>query len=284
MKTLYCTFEGCSSVADMRGRELCRKHYGQLHRADALPEMGLCVFEGCSKTANFRGRCVKHRAVDYPEYFDPLRNAFKGVNLDESGKSRQCAEPGCGGDAYCKGLCKKHYTASKRPAYISPNKDESGVFKKCSASEGCDRDAISKGLCYKHWERVNRNGSDVLEDPMSPCPVPRCAGLKKHAVTPLCKKCNSFRHRYSLTVEGVIYWYEPSRRVCANSGCKSVENLHMDHDHACCPYGSLKGRVASCGKCVRGWLCRSCNTSLGMLQENPQIIRGLLEYLQGFKD
>ena len=35
----------------------------------------------------------------------------------------------------------------------------------------------------------------------------------------------------------------------------------VDHDHSCC-----KNR--SCGYCVRGVLCTSCNTAIGMLKEN----------------
>lgn len=36
--------------------------------------------------------------------------------------------------------------------------------------------------------------------------------------------------------------------------------FHIDHDHSCCNGGT------SCGKCIRGLLCRSCNMSLGHVE------------------
>ena len=36
---------------------------------------------------------------------------------------------------------------------------------------------------------------------------------------------------------------------------------HVDHDHDCC---KMKNR--SCGRCVRGLLCHSCNVSLGHIE------------------
>lgn len=279
MKDLYCTFEGCKDIADLRGRELCRRHYSRLAKSKSLPDLGECIEPGCLRNANFRGYCLAHRWIHYPEYFKKHENASKGINVDENGDRRACSIKSCEGLTHCKGLCKKHYTASKRPEYVSPNKLPSGEKAECRAIEGCNRMAISSGLCYKHWERVNRNGSEVLDNPMSPCPVPGCENLKKHTVTPLCSKCTAFRHRYSLSVERVIELFDPATRVCGNTGCASTERLHLDHDHACCPKGKHRGRVSSCGDCVRGWLCHHCNVSLGMLQENPRKIQGLLVYL-----
>lgn len=278
LNTLYCTFENCSDVAKVRGRELCGKHYQSLHKAGLLPELGDCSESGCEKLSNFRGFCKKHRAVHFPQYFKPLANASKEVNVARDGARKKCSEVNCLNTAHCKGLCAKHYESSRRPIYESPNFDKSGNRKTCNASEGCDRKAVSKGFCYRHWERLNRHGSDVLPPSMEPCPVPGCPNERKK-ITPLCKTCNGYRHRYSLTVEEVVWWFQPANRVCGNEGCGSSEKLHMDHDHSCCPAGSLKGRVSSCGECVRGWLCASCNVSLGLLQENPRRIQGLLDYL-----
>src|ERR1700744_5420538 len=37
--------------------------------------------------------------------------------------------------------------------------------------------------------------------------------------------------------------------------------IHVDHDHACC---QRKNR--SCGKCIRGLLCHTCNIALGHIE------------------
>jgi hypothetical protein len=47
----------------------------------------------------------------------------------------------------------------------------------------------------------------------------------------------------------------------------------IDHDHSCCP-----GRY-SCGHCVRGVLHRSCNTVLGLLNDNPAAFQNAAAYL-----
>jgi hypothetical protein len=59
--------------------------------------------------------------------------------------------------------------------------------------------------------------------------------------------------------------------------CGSADRLHIDHDHDCCPTGASP---RSCGKCVRGVLCHSCNTALGLLQESPDRIEALLKHVQ----
>lgn len=54
---------------------------------------------------------------------------------------------------------------------------------------------------------------------------------------------------------------------CAICGSKrNGLRLPVDHDHSCCP-----GRK-SCGKCIRGILCVRCNTIIGFLEKNSELV------------
>lgn len=52
--------------------------------------------------------------------------------------------------------------------------------------------------------------------------------------------------------------------------------LVVDHDHACCPN-------TSCGRCVRGLICTTCNTALGLMRDDPGALRRLAEYIERVK-
>jgi hypothetical protein len=49
---------------------------------------------------------------------------------------------------------------------------------------------------------------------------------------------------------------------------------HVDHNHRCCP------GVKSCGKCLRGLLCNSCNHGLGSFRDDPDALERAARYLR----
>jgi hypothetical protein len=57
-------------------------------------------------------------------------------------------------------------------------------------------------------------------------------------------------------------------------GCKAHEARNIDHNHQCCsgPF--------SCGKCVRGLLCRNCNFALGLMQDDVSVMLSLIDYIR----
>lgn len=91
-------------------------------------------------------------------------------------------------------------------------------------------------------------------------------------------------YRFGITLEQFNEILEQQGGLCAI--CKKlpgkdrswtgepVSRLSVDHDHTCC----LGKR--SCGKCVRGLLCKSCNTALGLLGDDVEGLRRALAYLE----
>jgi len=61
----------------------------------------------------------------------------------------------------------------------------------------------------------------------------------------------------------------------------------IDHDYTCCPsspknieYKSGRGhQTKACGRCVRGLLCKACNTGLGMFMDNTEYLVAAIRYL-----
>lgn len=49
--------------------------------------------------------------------------------------------------------------------------------------------------------------------------------------------------------------------------------LVVDHDHSCCPGNK------SCGGCIRGLICHSCNVAEGFLRGDPQRAYALADYM-----
>src|ERR1051326_4115111 len=57
--------------------------------------------------------------------------------------------------------------------------------------------------------------------------------------------------------------------ICAKP--LTVETAEVDHDHEIC--GHRQAMKPYCDKCVRGILCGSCNTAIGKLRDNPDLMR-----------
>ena len=61
---------------------------------------------------------------------------------------------------------------------------------------------------------------------------------------------------------------------CGRPRRKGGRDLAVDHDHSCCP-----GRT-SCGECIRGLLCWTCNKMLHHVMDSPEVVERGAEYLR----
>ena len=191
-------------------------------------------------------------------------------------KPKVCSFQDCGRKVIAKGLCSGHYQQRAKGNELIPLKDQS-VVTICSGPE-CDRLAAARGMCRSHYAQWKRSGKTwkFIEipavDPLRICAVNDC-DKSAGSQYPVCYTHRSNARRYSMTDED--YFRNRNKSACA--GCGKTQNLYVDHDHSCCP------GTKSCGECVRGWLCATCNMGLGILQDDEEILSNLLEYLTDWK-
>lgn len=97
-----------------------------------------------------------------------------------------------------------------------------------------------------------------------------------------CKSCARWirkRQQYGIDRERFDAMLAEQGNGCAACGASDpggkTNAWHIDHDHACCPYGGT-----TCGRCVRGILCHGCNLILGHAKDDPATLRALADYLE----
>lgn len=115
----------------------------------------------------------------------------------------------------------------------------------------------------------NKQNSDNLQTSCKSC---LSQYKKKNRSTPEQKEKNrlyGIKVKYNLSPEE---YYELISSGC--NSCGSTSGLAVDHDHSCCP-----GKT-TCGKCIRGVLCRRCNTAEGMFKNDPKMIYNLIKYME----
>jgi hypothetical protein len=80
--------------------------------------------------------------------------------------------------------------------------------------------------------------------------------------------------KYKLTKQMYLDMLEQQGGVCQIcQGLPKKYWLAVDHNHDCCP------GTKTCGNCIRGLLCSSCNSFLGRVSDNA---KPLIEYLNRY--
>lgn len=76
--------------------------------------------------------------------------------------------------------------------------------------------------------------------------------------------------RYRLRPVTIYALLEQQGNRCLLCPTDITTSFAVDHNHACCP-----GKT-SCGACIRGLLCVSCNTKLGWYERRKEVIANYL--------
>jgi hypothetical protein len=97
-----------------------------------------------------------------------------------------------------------------------------------------------------------------------------------HRESPESKKKSARKYRislYGLTQEDFGRLLEKQGGGCGMCAThfEDGQRIHVDHDHRCC-----KAKNRSCGKCVRGLLCHTCNIAVGYIEQYGDLARAYL--------
>ena len=118
----------------------------------------------------------------------------------------------------------------------------------------CQDCGVSKHFS-EFYSYTTKKGSNLLRLSCKPC---------MRAAKPTYKK-------YNLTIEQFNTLLNKHDGLCW--ACKLMPATCIDHNHLCCPGPN------SCGKCVRGVLCKGCNTFVGHLESKAQRLKACQQYL-----
>lgn len=138
--------------------------------------------------------------------------------------------------------------------------------------------------CYKKYQAERIAFVTILEEGEKTCRI--CCEIKSVQEFSIrrsmsdgrnneCRPCNNMKQNSSRLGISISLYKELVDKGCGICGGNEGE-LHIDHDHSCCP-----GR-RSCGKCIRAALCEKHNIGLGCFRDDPEMLRQAAQYLESF--
>lgn len=94
-----------------------------------------------------------------------------------------------------------------------------------------------------------------------------------------CRRCLAsaqYHRKYGIDLTAIeaLLVQQGGCAICKRTEPKRGRRWSVDHDHSCCP-GDY-----TCGKCVRGILCESCNIGLGSFSDDPIALESAAAYLR----
>ena len=179
------------------------------------------------------------------------------------------------------------------------------MTRKICKVEECNSFVEGLGLCKNHRRRYKKYGTTDLPVGMTQRRHPETVKIRdkqgrKHCIgcdewleealygrdasksdnlSTKCRLCRRFQDmlsRYSLSKDRFIEFLKKQNYTCGICPSTGLDfrGWHIDHDHSCCPAGK------SCGRCIRGLLCFTCNILLGVAKDNTEILNNAVRYLE----
>lgn len=262
----------CDDCRKARRAEAARKHKDL--RRERPPEP--CSFSGCDRPKAWGGYCRQH-----------LKQRSQGKEMSPLGpwvrRGGACSADGCGEQTWARGWCKWHYMRWRKG--IPFDQPKRPLIAPLCTVEGCERRSngylVGIPYCPGHLARMRSSGEagDLL--PLSrPCDY--CATTYSRRGRGLycskdCSRAASRARHYGLTPAELRRLELDHRDCCGICGRKEQGvresgtpiRLAVDHDH---DTGA-----------VRGLLCRACNTAIGAMQDDPDLLLAAAAYVERYR-
>ena len=120
--------------------------------------------------------------------------------------------------------------------------------KKVCSIKGCNKKYYAKEYCKTHYMRKSRNGTVESKYETYRSDKVYRSGAKAESLME-----SRLKNKYGLTLKE---FKERSKNGCEICHQQPEYTLHVDHDHSCC------SGYKTCGVCVRGIICPSCNKAV----------------------
>lgn len=301
-----CSAEGCIRPAKIKA--LCTPHYARLRKHGDIGTEPIrfkppdhthgpvCSVDGCERPEATGGMCGTH----YARYRIHGTAGAPEIATRKYADDAKCSVACCDRKPKSGGLCDAHRQRSVNGLPMdTPILYVNQVGALCEF-DGCEFKAEGPRYCPRHKAQV-KAGKPL--SPLKPIPNPslrdecgrkRCSACETwqapdefypskrtpDGLHPSCRRCHrnhGMMRRFNITCEQYDKLLADQGGVCAicsKTPRANKKSLAVDHDHACCP-----GQM-TCGKCIRGLVCSTCNLILGMVEDKPDTIVSMARYLQ----
>jgi hypothetical protein len=226
---------------------------------DANPP--ICAVDGCMEPLQV-GRCTGKICRNHQYRLNhnlplevPIRKRIR--------RGPVCSMEGCGRPHHAQGWCTAHLNRAQNGLSMEPPIERRDYSKtKICTVDGCNRRRCgSRHFCPMHLARFKKYGE------------PGEADRKKASAGAAIWDTLEYRRRYNrLKIYGLrpeefdaLLERQNSRCAVCRSATPGNKTLCVDHDH-------VTGQV-------RGLLCDKCNRAIGLLRDDPSVLKRAREYM-----
>ena len=228
---------------------------------DCLLNPPECIVDGCAE--HLRSGSIGNGMCRMHEYRQKRGLPFDAPKAKWTRRGPICSAEGCGRPKHAQGWCAGHYRRSKDGRDMEPPLASQDRSKRrfCTV-EGCDnRRDSSRHFCQMHYRRFKKYGSPGEAERRKAPPGAAVWDAKEYR-----RRYNRLR-AYGLRPEEFDAMLNSQGGRCAICHTKDPgsKGFVVDHDH-------------SAGH-VRGLLCNNCNRAVGLLKDDPAVLKRAREYV-----